>query len=242
MVAVVALVLLAAGGYGVVQQRAATQDEIRQLQAALATAASPAEVAQTREALQEMEQANARQLASIEALTLENRRLQDTVAGLETQLAAQQPTAAPVEPKPSPPPKSAAKPKPAATPKPASTPKPAARPATGSATGGEWFVNFSSYGQRAAAEKLGDQDQAVRGQGRGATDYQRRQNPVPGTRGRPGKPGRGGEGCGPTPGGPWRGEAVGGQRIARRMQRGYWQAPAQLLMFSHSSIQGHDHE
>ena len=152
VVAVVALVLLAAGGYGVVQQRAATQDEIRQLQAALATAASPAEVSQTREVLQEMEQANARLLASIEALTLENRRLQDTVAGLETQLAAQQPTAAPVEPKPSPPPKSAAKPKPAATPKPASTPKPAARPATGSATGGEWFVNFSSYGQRAAAE------------------------------------------------------------------------------------------
>ena len=40
-VAVVALVLLAAGGYGVMQQRAATEDELRQLRAELATASSP---------------------------------------------------------------------------------------------------------------------------------------------------------------------------------------------------------
>lgn len=141
IVAVVALVLLAAGGYGVVQQRAATQGEIRELQAALAIAASPAEVAQTREALQAMEQVNARQLASIEALTLENRRLTDTVAGLEDQLAAQQaaPATAPAA-------KSAPKPKPA--------PRSAAvKPAATAAAGGDWFVNFSSYGQRAVAEK-----------------------------------------------------------------------------------------
>ena len=37
-VAVVALVLLAAGGYGVMQQRAAMEDELRQLRAELATA------------------------------------------------------------------------------------------------------------------------------------------------------------------------------------------------------------
>ena len=145
IVAVVALVLLAAGGYGVVQQRAATQGEIRELQAALATAASPAEVAQTREALQAMEEDLDRQLATIETLTLENRRLTDTVAGLESQLAAQQAAAATTQaaPKPAPKPKPAAKPAPKPAPKPAAA-KPAAT--------GDWFVNFSSYSQRSAAE------------------------------------------------------------------------------------------
>lgn len=141
IVAVVALALLAAGGYGVVQQRAATQAEIRDLQAALATAASPAEVAQTREALEAMEQDLDRQLATIETLTLENRRLTDTVAGLESQLAAQKSAAATKQAAPTP---AAPKAKPAAKPAP---PKPAAVTAKG-----DWFVNFSSYSQRSAAE------------------------------------------------------------------------------------------
>lgn len=137
VVAVVALVLLAAGGYGVIQQRAATQEEIRQLQAALATAASPAEVSASRQAMRELEETNARQLATVEALTLENRRLLDMVAGLENKLATQQPAAAkPAEP--AAPPRVAAKPK---------VTEPAAKAATG-----DWFVNFSSYGQRSAAE------------------------------------------------------------------------------------------
>ncbi len=140
VVAVVALVLLAAGGYGVIQQRAATQEEIRQLQAALATAASPAEVSASREAMRELEQTNARQLASIEALTLENRRLMDMVAGLENKLATQQSAAAkPAEP--AAPPPVAAKPKPT-QPATRKTPPPA----------GDWFVNFSSYSQRSVAE------------------------------------------------------------------------------------------
>ena len=41
VVGVVALILLTAGGYGVMQQRSATDDEIRQLRATLATTASP---------------------------------------------------------------------------------------------------------------------------------------------------------------------------------------------------------
>ena len=164
IVGIVALVLLAAGGYGVIQQRSATQDEIRQLQAALATAASPAEVAASRDALRELEQRYTRSEATIDALTLENRRLTDTVAGLEKQLAAQQsalgrgagsePPAvkqAVASPKPAP----APKPTPAATPK--AAPKPAAKTATttagpAAAAGGDWFVNFSSYGQRGVAE------------------------------------------------------------------------------------------
>jgi cell division septation protein DedD len=143
IVGLVALVLLAAGGYGVIQQRSAAQQEIRQLQATLATAANPAEVASSREALREMEQRAADNQATIDALTLENRRLNDTVAGLEEQLAAQ---------------KSA--PKPAAAARPATTPaatkaapKQAATAAGASAaTGGDWFVNFSSYSQRSVAD------------------------------------------------------------------------------------------
>ena len=160
IVGIVALVLLAAGGYGVIQQRSATQDEIRQLQAALATAASPAEVAASRDALRELEQRYTRSEATIDALTLENRRLTDTVAGLEKQLAAQQsapgrvagsePSAAKpaaASPKPTP------APKPAAAAAPKAAPKPAAKPGgPAAATGGNWFVNFSSYGQRSVAE------------------------------------------------------------------------------------------
>ena len=142
IVGLVALALLAAGGYGVIQQRSAAQQEIRQLQATLATAASPAEVTASREALREMEQRAAQSQATIHALTLENRRLTDTVAGLEAQLAAQKSAPAPAaRPAPNPPPTTA-------TPKQASTTAGAS-----SAQGGDWFVNFSSYGQRSAADK-----------------------------------------------------------------------------------------
>ena len=158
IVGLVALVLLAAGGYGVIQQRSAAAEEIRQLQATLATAASPAEVASTREALQAMEERNTRQQATIDTLTLENRRLTDTVAGLEKQLAAQQANAAQAT---STPPKAAAvaKPAPKPAPKPAATPVakpvPAAKPSTAAnvtASSGNWFVNFSSYTQRSVAD------------------------------------------------------------------------------------------
>ena len=173
-VALVAMVLLAAGGYGVIQQRSAAQDEIRQLQAALATAANPDELSAGREALRELEQRNQQQLASLDAAKAENRRLQDRVAGLEQQLraaggasssgstatsgaTAPEPTAArpaaakPAAPKP-------AAPKPAA-PKPAA-PEPAApkTAAPGSAIAGtageagDWFVNFGSYTERTVAE------------------------------------------------------------------------------------------
>ncbi|MEE4144839.1 MAG: SPOR domain-containing protein [Halieaceae bacterium] len=166
IVGIIALVLLAAGGYGVIQQRSATQDEIRQLQAALATAASPAEVVASRDALREMEQRFTRSEATIDALTLENRRLTDTVAGLEKQLAAQQSAMArvagsepPAAARSAPAPKAVPAAAPKAAPRPAQqpAPKPAQAPATKAAAqaavaGGDWFVNFSSYGQRSVAE------------------------------------------------------------------------------------------
>lgn len=136
IVGIVALVLLAAGGYGVIQQRSATQEEIRQLQASLATAANPADVAASREALREMEQRNEKLAATVDRLSLENRRLADTVTGLEKQLTTAEAAAAkPVVTKPAPAPKPVAKAKP-----------------TSAAEGGSWFVNFGSYGQRSAAE------------------------------------------------------------------------------------------
>lgn len=136
IVGIVALVLLAAGGYGVIQQRSATQEEIRQLQATLATAASPADVAASREALREIEQRNESLEATIDRLSLENRRLTDTVAGLEKQLAAQLAATKAVAEK-----TAAAKPVAAPKPKPASA-----------AASGDWFVNFSSYSQRSVAQ------------------------------------------------------------------------------------------
>jgi cell division septation protein DedD len=155
VVAIVALLLLAAGGYGVIQQRSATQEEIRQLRATLATAASPADVTASRTAMRETQERNIELLAAVDALTLENRHLADTVTGLESQLEAQQAAAAkqaaapkPAAPKPVAAP-AAVKPTPQpATPQPA-TPKPAVPIAAG---GGTWFVNFSSYDRRATAE------------------------------------------------------------------------------------------
>ena len=48
IVAVVAVILLVAGGYGVMQERAESNDEIRQLRAALATAASSEDIDKAR--------------------------------------------------------------------------------------------------------------------------------------------------------------------------------------------------
>lgn len=167
-VGVIALVLLVAGGYGVIQQRSETREEILQLQAALATAASPEDVNASRAAVRDLKRENARLASQGDALRTENRRLLDTVAGLEAQLDAQragkgsvaaepaaaQPKAAPAKPAAAQP--KAAPAKPAAQPKRsepvAAKPVPATAQAATIAAGANWFVNFGSYGQRAAAE------------------------------------------------------------------------------------------
>jgi cell division septation protein DedD len=139
-VAILAVVLLAAGGYGVMQQRSATQEEIRELRAQLATAVAPEEVSASRDAQRQLKQRNVEMSMELESLRLENQRLRDTVKGLESQLDAQQKVLA--RPKPTKPTPTVAKPKP--------TPAPAKTAAV--STDGNWFVNFSSYSQRAAAE------------------------------------------------------------------------------------------
>ncbi len=161
--AIVALVLLIAGGYGVMQQRAATQEEIRQLRAALATTASPEDVQASRVALEDMKQSYDKLSAIAQAMTLENRRLADTVAGLESQLGVQQAVLTKTLPEPR-----QVKPQPAA-PEPAATkstapeaalakpvtappaaaqravPEPVATPSAIATATGPWFVNFGSY-------------------------------------------------------------------------------------------------
>jgi cell division septation protein DedD len=149
IVAIVALLLLAAGGYGVIQQRTATQEEIRQLQASLATAASPAEVSASRGAVRDMEARNTELTQAVDGLTLENRRLADTVAGLESQLEAQQ--AAAVTQAAQQATKVASATKPAAA-KPATPQATTSEPATTGSGGAAWFVNFGSYSKRPIAE------------------------------------------------------------------------------------------
>lgn len=177
-VAIIALLLLMAGGYGVIQQRSATQEEIRRLQAALATSVTPDKVAETRDALEDAGQRNFQLQAMVDALKLENRRLTDTVTGLETQLDAQQQALAPpagtalpgpkpvAAPAPEPEPTAATEVAPAAqaapvakavinkpkkaAPPPTEAPEPASDPVAVSSDN-SWFVNFASYGVQATA-------------------------------------------------------------------------------------------
>ena len=171
-VAVVALLLLAGGGYGVMQQRAEMREEVRELRAQLATAARPEQVTNSRDAQRELTEQNTRLQQQLENLTLENRQLADTVAGLEKQLDAQRQAAIKLEEARAAARRQAATgaraPAPAAEPAPAAAPaaalaaalapkpagKTAAAPAAAASTAGStgnWFVNFGSYSQQAVA-------------------------------------------------------------------------------------------
>ena len=149
-VGLVAIILLAAGGYGVLQQRAATEEEIRQLRAELATATRPVEAPVDNSALAEARQRNIEMSMAMDSLKQENSRLVDTVAGLEKQLEAQQAAMDKLA-------KSAARPAPKPAAPKAAAPKAAAPAATvasssNSSATGDWFVNFGSYSQRAPAD------------------------------------------------------------------------------------------
>ena len=164
-VAAVALMLLAAGGYGVIQERAETVEELRQLRETLTTVTSLDDAGVSQKALQTLKQSYDGLTINAEALMRENRRLTNAVAELEIQLEASQAllpasnkvivtsvsaktkrpasnSADPVAPKPS-------------TPV-FATPQPAAVTASMTASSGAWFVNVSSYSTRAAAEKWVD--------------------------------------------------------------------------------------
>lgn len=148
IIAVVALALLIAGGYGVMQQRAEAQQEIRSLQAQLATSASPQDVAATRNAMAEMRSSSRAVQAEIEALKRENSSLEAIIKGLENQLQTQH--NAPSKVNAVTPATQLAKPTPSTTPKPLSvTPS---GPNENPSNAGAWFVNFGSYGEQQRAE------------------------------------------------------------------------------------------
>ncbi|QIB65582.1 SPOR domain-containing protein [Kineobactrum salinum] len=145
-VAAMALLLLAAGGYGVMKQRSAMEQEIRDLQAQLALAGNPGEVREARATLATMKTDNRELRGALAALRDENRQLGDTLAGLEQQLRTQRETAAAEQP--------SSTPAPAPTTAQASPDQPA-EPAP-AATASGWFVNFGSYSERPLAQQWAD--------------------------------------------------------------------------------------
>ncbi|MFV0276469.1 MAG: SPOR domain-containing protein [Parahaliea sp.] len=140
-VGLVALVLLAMGGFGVLKERAALREQIRDLRAQLAQAVQPEQLSRERSTHRELEERNEDLGRHVEALTLENHRLVDTVAGLELQLDAQRSAAEAAE-----------------NTAPASSAKAASGStrtvaATTSDSAGKWFVNFGSYASKRTAER-----------------------------------------------------------------------------------------
>jgi cell division septation protein DedD len=164
-VAAVALMLLAAGGYGVIQERAEIEEELRQLRETLTTVTSLDDAGVSQKALQTLKQSYDGLTINAEALMRENRRLTNAVAELEIQLEDSQ-ALLPVSNKVIVTSVSAETKRPAsnsadpAAPKPSTpvsaTPQPAAVTASMTVSSGAWFVNVSSYSTRAAAEKWVD--------------------------------------------------------------------------------------
>lgn len=137
VVAVVALALLGAGGYGVLSERAATQEEIRRLQAELGKSISKTEAEEMITTLSALKERNSELEANVATLTDANLALDNSVASLETQLASLQEQL------------NAAKAAKAAAPAPKTSSSPSRAPNVEKVSG--WFVNFSTYGRRSDA-------------------------------------------------------------------------------------------
>ncbi|MBE9538626.1 MAG: SPOR domain-containing protein [Proteobacteria bacterium] len=147
-VAVIALLLLAAGGYGVIQQRTAMQEEIRSLQAALSTTSSNTEVTTSRQAQRALVTQNEKLQSEVERLQLEIQGLNENLTELKPQVPDSEPSI-PTKVVTAPPP-----PKPVAAAKVLSAPQPdAIKPASAepSSSASVWFVNFGSYTQEPVA-------------------------------------------------------------------------------------------
>ena len=151
IVALVALALLAAGGYGVIKERAAAEAELTELRARLATAVEQQDIQAERDRARGLESENARMLAQVDALTSENTTLSEQVDTLKQQLekgnAAVTATSVAAETRPQP-----VRP---STPSSSSTASPTPTPTNTATSGGAdgWFVNFGSYSQRAKAQE-----------------------------------------------------------------------------------------
>ncbi|MFT5709477.1 MAG: hypothetical protein ACI8QT_000163 [Halioglobus sp.] len=134
---IIALLLLAAGGYGVLEQRLEMNKEVRMLRAKLATTTSNTEVAENRQAQRNLQVHNEELLTQVELLQAE-------ITDLHEELTQEQSKAPAVAP-------------PAAI-KPLAAQKSSAEidkaPSTGPSTTvkNAWFVNFGSYKSKATAD------------------------------------------------------------------------------------------
>jgi cell division septation protein DedD len=132
---IIALLLLAAGGYGVLEQRQEMQKEVRQLRAKLATTTSNTEVAENRQAQRNLQIHNEDLQAQVERLQAEMTDLREELTRAKSEAPAHpaitvSPEATPVAVKPA-------------------TAPPKAPPTT---VEGAWFVNFGSYKSKATAD------------------------------------------------------------------------------------------
>jgi len=158
-VAIIALLLLAAGGYGVIQQRTAMQEEIRQLQAVLSTTSSNSEIATSRQALRALQLENEALQAQVDNLQLENQGLKESLVSLtpEAESVETAPVTTEVESivaRPAVEPRSPAKKELAPTQTSVTRPEPASP---------TWFVNFGSYTREAVADSWASRIKSAEG-------------------------------------------------------------------------------
>jgi cell division septation protein DedD len=166
-----ALLLLVIGAYGVLQERAAMQKELRELRASLATGVKASDVREARDALRELQQSYDSLAAEASALSQENLELKEVITALEraqagadaepqapvTESPAQSPTPAPAVARQDAPP-----PAPIITKTP--VPERTAPPPAASAPAGPWFVNFGSYTSRETAQSWASKLSPVQGE------------------------------------------------------------------------------
>ncbi len=161
-VAAVALMLLAAGSYGVIQERADVEKELRQLRETLTTVAGLEDTDVSRIALQSLQESYDGLSKNAEALMRENRRLSNRVAALQTQLDERQSLlqsrddltndAIPADTLPPAPDQADLTAAPGAPPLVLTDSSAAAVKNPVTMPSGAWFVNVGSYSTRAAAK------------------------------------------------------------------------------------------
>ncbi|WOJ97471.1 SPOR domain-containing protein [Congregibacter brevis] len=155
-VVAVALLLLAVGGFGVMQQRSEMQAEIRDLQAKLATTVSPEEAETERERQRQMQLQNESLSTELEALTAENDALSQRLEELESLEAAKASAAAEKLAQEAAAKAAADRAAQLAAEQAAAKKSAASRSASSGnavAPKGPWFVNFGSYADRGIAER-----------------------------------------------------------------------------------------
>jgi cell division septation protein DedD len=144
IVGVVAVILLVIGGYGVIQERSDLEEEVRELQAGIATRADPEQLIAAGDRADVLELENRRLKADNEELNEQYRLLSSTVANLQAQLKEQREQEKRSQEQKK---QEQAKAEQNAAPQPPAVPQVTAQPVVN----GNWFVNFGSYALRETA-------------------------------------------------------------------------------------------